>query len=460
MSGVNKLFGKKPTYDELLDLVSVLLEKVEVLTAEVKDLRSELAVYKNPKNSGNSSVPPSQDQNRPRMNQSLREKSGRKSGGQPGHKGHTLSMVGVPDQVVSHYPDTCTHCGKHISEIVPVFCEKRQIVEIPPVKPIYIQHEIFSRTCSCGKVSCGTFPQELVAPVQYGESIQSLVAYLSVRHYVPYKRITEIMEHMYNVPLSEGTIANILQKKANDLYPAYMQIKSNIERAKATGGDETGIIVNGKLHWIWTWQDLLNTFLIVSDNRGSAAVKEFFPDGLPNSILISDAWAAQLSTPAKGHQLCLAHMLRELNYFIELFPLNHWLENIKSLFLQAIRLKKEMTEKDYHKSNGRDKILKSFKRLLSQPPPKESKIFSFYRRVLKWKESIFPFLFNPDVPPDNNASERSIRNVKVKQKVSGQFKTFDGAQSFAIIRSVIDTLIKQNLDILGSLTNIPNLVPE
>ena len=457
----------KPSYQNLEELVTKLLIRVDKLEAEsvkdklrIKALEDELATYKNPKNSNNSSIPPSQDQNRPRKTQSLREKSGKKSGGQPGHKGSTLNMVAAPDKIFNHIPDTCSHCGKNLSKVAAVFSEKRQVIEIPPLNPIFIQHEVFSRTCTCGKVNCGAFPDGLAAPVQYGESVQNLIAYLSARHYLPFKRITELMHQLFNVPLSEGTIANLLQKTANNLYPSYLQIKSNIENSPVVGGDETGIIVNGELQWIWTWQDTLNTFLALSDNRGKDTVNTFFPQGLPGSILVSDAWAAHLSTDSKGHQLCLAHMLRELNYFIELYPFNQWPENLRTLFVQAIDLKKRMTPQHYNKSPERDKILRSFERLLKQAPPQKCKFHSFYKRLLKYKEAIFNFLFYPDVPADNNGSERSIRNVKVKQKVSGQFKTPEGAQAFTIIRSVIDTLIKRNLDVLVSLAKIPNLAPE
>ena len=451
---------KEPTYDELKELVLILVRKVEILTLRVSELETELAIYKNPKNSGNSSIPPSQDQNRPRKNQSLREKSGKKSGGQSGHKGNSLSMVEVPNQIIVHKIDTCTCCGADISSIIPILAEKRQVVEIPPLEPIYIQHEVYSRVCGCGKVCRGIFPAEVTAPVQYGQSVQNFVSYLSVRHYIPFKRITEIMGQAFGIPLSEGTVANLLQKAADKLYPTYMQIKSMVEKSPVIGADESGIIIDGKLAWVWTWQDLGNTYIAASDNRGFDTVGTLFPNGFPDSILVSDAWPAHLNTNAKGHQLCLAHMLRELNYFIELYPFNQWLENLRNLFLQAIGLKKEMTEKDYANSPARDKILKSFDKLLKHSPPKKSKFYAFYKRIRKHKESVFSFLFNQYVPPDNNGSERSIRNIKIKQKVSGQFKTFDGAHAFTVIRSVIDTLIKRGFNVLNSLENIPKLVPE
>jgi transposase len=460
MADINKLFGRKPTYNELLDIVSTLLEKVETLTLRVNELETELSFYKSPKNSNNSSVPPSQDQNRIKKNQSLREKSGKGSGGQNGHKGNTLMMIEVPDRTVVHIQDVCSHCGEDISGVEAVLIGKRQVVEIPPIKPVYIQHETFGRHCKCGTVCEGVFPEGIAAPVQYGDTVQNLVSYLSVRHFLPFRRTREAMNHVFNIPLCEGSIANFLQKTAERFYPSYIQIKGLVQASPAVGADETGAVINGQKAWIWIWQDLLNTFLDVSYSRGKDTVDGLFPDGFPDTVLVSDAWAAHLSTSAKGHQLCLAHLLRELNYFIELYPFNPWPKKLKSLFESAIHLKKHMTELDYANSPQRDRIAKSFKKLLKEVPPKESRFYPFYKRMLKHEQSVFGFLHHPDVPPDNNGSERGIRNVKVKQKVSGQFKNFDGAKAFVIIRSVIDTFIKRGFDIFESLANIPNFAPE
>ena len=465
---------KKPSYSELDDLVSKLLIRVDQLEIEVKNLHlesindkrkinaleSELAVYKNPKNSGNSSVPPSKDENRVRGNQSLREKSGKKSGGQPGHRGNTLAMVAEPDQIVKHIPEVCNHCGNSLSSIEPIFVGKRQVVDIPPVQPVYTQYETYQKQCSCGQMCTGSFPEHIKAPIQYGSSVANLAAYLSVRHYIPYKRGAEIFKDLFNISMSEGTIANLLDDVAGKLQPSYSQIRHNIENASSVGGDESGGVFDGSKGWFWIWQNKFNTFIATAMSRGEKEREALFPNGFPNAILNSDAYAVHLSTPCKAHQLCLAHLMRELNYFIELHPFNPWPQDLKTLFKKAIALENNMTQQQYAHCPERDKIEATFNDLLKIPPASDGKILAFYKRMVKNRDALFTFLHYPEVTPDNNGSERGIRNVKVKQKVSGQFKSIDTAQNFAVIRSVIDTWIKRAFDILASFDILPNLAPE
>ena len=191
---------------------------------------------------------------------------------------------------------------------------------------------------------------------------------------------------------------------------------------------------------------------------GRKSQGKHFLKGFPDAISNSDAYPVHLSTPCKGHQLCIAHLLRELNYFIEIYPCNQWPQKLKALFKDALGLKANMATQDYGHCPKRDKLSKTLG-LLKNPPAPKGKLLAFYKRMVKNQKSLFTFLYYPEVSPDNNASERGIRNVKVKQKVSGQFKSLAGAQNFAIIRSVIDTYIKKNLKILESLSKLPKLAP-
>ncbi len=438
------------------------LRKESILDkSRIKLLEDELAEIKNKKNSNNSSIPPSKDENRNRGNQSLREKSGKKSGGQPGHKGHTLSMVSVPDMFIKDIPELCHSCGKGLSDIDAVLLGKRQVVEIPPIKALFVQYETYQKQCSCGKVCSGSFPDHVKAPIQYGSSVANLVAYLSVRHFIPYKRTCELFEDLFHIPLSEGTIANLLGNVAKKLEPDYLQIHHNLENASTVlGGDETGAVVNGSKGWFWVWQDTLNTYISAAESRGKKEQENIFPNGFPSAVLSSDAYAVHLSTPCKAHQLCLAHLTRDLNFHIQVNPFHQWPRKLKSLFKKAIALKHKMTPEKYLNCPERDKIELKIDELLKNPPQNKGKMFAFYNRIIKNRDSIFPFLYHEHVVPDNNASERGIRNIKVKQKVSGQFKSIDTAQEFAIIRSLIDTWIKRGFDILDSFDVLPNLAAE
>ncbi len=435
-------------------------EELNIAKIEINNLKAELAVHKNPKNSNNSSIPPSKDENRVRGNQSLREKSGKKSGGQPGHKGSNLSMTSNPDQIIKLVPEVCNHCGMSLSAMEPILAGIRQVIEIPPLQPIYLQFESFQKLCSCGQVCTGSFPEHVKAPIQYGSSVANLVAFLYARHYVPFKRSCEIFKALFNISISEGSIANMLKSVAKKLLPSYSQIQSNVEISEVVGSDESGGIFDAIKGWFWIWQNRFNTFIAAATSRGGKERENLFPNGFPNAVLSSDAYAVHLATPCKAHQLCLAHLMRELNYFIEIYPLNPWPDKLKALFKKAIALKAKMTQEQYQNCPERDKIELKFIGLLKKPPASSGKLLAFYKRMVKNQEAIFTFLHYPEVLPDNNGSERGIRNVKVKQKVSGQFKSLDGAQTFAVIRSVIDTWIKRGLNIWDSFENLPNLAPE
>jgi transposase len=445
---------KEYTYEELKTMVTVLLKKVE-------ELQAELAFYKTPKNSNNSSIPPSKDENRIKRTQSLREKSNKKTGGQLGHEGSTLKMAAIPDEIIKHIPDFCNDCGKDISSVEAILQSTRQVVDIPPIVPIYRQHETYSRKCSCGKLCQGNFPFYLKGTIQYGPGVETMVAYLSVRQYMPYRRMSEFFNNVLNLPISEGSVENLLERFKHKVYPAYQLIKTQIEHASVVGSDETGVKINGKKGWIWTWQNSLNTFLSVSFNRGKQTIEQLFDHGFIKAVLVSDAWAAQLSTLCIKHQMCIAHLLREINFLIELYPQNDWIKNLKILLKTSIDLKHAMFQEDYNHSAKRDEIEKRLEELLKIPPdPINKKVIPLHKRLVKHRNSIFTFLYYSNVPPDNNQSERSIRNVKIKQKVSGQFKSIKGAQTFVIIRSVIDTLIKRKLNIFLSLNKLAILDPE
>ena len=285
--------------DNLLAEVQVLKEEAKDLKQEVQDLKEEVKRLKTPKNSGNSSLPPSHDLFRFK-NQSLREKGNKKSGGQPGHKGETLLMSPNPDKIITHTPDgKCPQCGKFHSDEPSHIIGKRQVIDIPFIKASIIEHQIFQTTCTCGFVSTGNFPADVSAPVQYGNNLIALTAYLSSRQYVPYARLSELVRSITTISMSEGTIFNLLNRAANIVLPIYEGIKEEITRATTVGGDESGVKVNNKNYWAWTWQTILATYIVITNSRGFVTVTNTFPNGFPNATYVSDSLSAQLKTVAK-----------------------------------------------------------------------------------------------------------------------------------------------------------------
>lgn len=446
---------------QLIESLMARLEALEkengTLRARISELEERLARYENPKNSGNSSVPPSKDENRPKRNQSLRRPSGKKPGGQPGRKGNTLKMTADPDKVIDLRPDYCHDCGSSLADVPPVVDRIRQVVDIPPIRAVWTEYRAYARQCNCGCRTVADFPEGAGSPVGYGSNIEGLIGYFHSRQYLPFKRMQEMMNDVFNVDISEGGIHYLLGRFADRITPAYEMIRKRVERSTVVGTDETGIKVNGDRHWFWTWQSALLTYIAHSVTRGKAAIDGHFPNGFPGATLVHDGWRAQTATLAGHHQTCLPHLLRHLNYLDEKYGGQQWADSFRKLLHDAMELDRA-AEKG---AVERTKIVQRLERLLEKPPDKKQReLYTFYRRMCRERQHLFTFLFIEDVPPDNNASERAIRNVKVKQKISGQFKNERTAQNFAKIRSVIDTTIKNDMNVMEALALIAKLQPQ
>lgn len=434
---------------------------LDTLTALVHKLLQEIEQLKHPKNSRNSSIPPSKDENRPFKTKSLRSSDGKLPGGQTGHEGNTLKMADTPDFIIEHKPTYCKQCGNDVSNNPPELAGCRQVVDIPPIIPQYTEHRVFKTICRCGHQTQSSFPEGVNAQISYGYGIEATIAYMHTRQYIPFERMSEYFRDVCNLPISQGAISDILARFANKAVPAYQLIAKEVESSKVVGSDETGAKVNGKNGWFWTWQTKLATFIAFSRNRGTATINENFANGFKNAVLVHDCWKSHFDTKTQSHQLCIAHLLRELNFFIERYQIK-WAILFKELLLDALKLKKQLAHEDYrYPINQRTELLQRLLVLLQIPVDEKMKeVNAFQKRMNKYKDYIFTFLYYPDVPPDNNGSERAIRNVKVKQKVSGQFKTQRGAEIYAIVRSVTDTCIKNGQNVLAAFFTIAKLQPE
>jgi len=442
----------------LIEENRLLREIIVKLDGRIAYLEEQLRQSKVFKNSSNSSKPPSSDISNPKRNQSLREKSGKLTGGQPGHQGTTLQMSNTPNEIIELDPYFCNKCGFSLENAESHLESRRQEVDIPPIHTIIKEYRLNSKECPiCGHHQASSFPKHITNNVQYGANVESLVTYLSVYQYLPFKRLKECLKHFFNIDISEGTIDNILRRMSVKAQPIYDKIKETILQSNQAGSDETSVKVNGIKYWIWVWQTALSTYITVSKSRGMEAIESVFPDGLEKVILNTDRWAAQLKTKSAGHQLCISHLLRDLN-FIEQVDKIDWAKRLKELFKKGLELKKNQSE--YSKNNPLAMQLEQeLSELLQEKIPKDlyGNTHTFQKSLVKQRDSLLTFLYNKDTPGDNNASERAIRNVKVKQKVSGQFKT--GQQVFCILRSVIDTCIKRTVDIMDTLSSIANLIP-
>ncbi len=450
-------------------LIETLLAKIqnqekmiEGLITKITVLQSELAIYKNKKNSNNSHTPPSKDENRPMKNQSLREKSDKKAGGQQGHEGKTLECSATIDTIVEHMPGYCNCCGQDLTGMPEALIDTRQVIDIPLIKPVCIEHRTYRKICSCGHVIESSFPAHLTAKVQYGAGVESLAGYLHARQYLPYQRMKEFFTDVMGLPVSVGGINNILKRLTQKALPHYEQIKERIYDSVFIGTDETGVKVNGQRDWMWTWQNDELTFIVHSDNRGFKTIDDNFSKGLPNAVLQHDRFACHFNCQAMHHQICMSHLLRDLQYIDELYPHCEWAVEMKTLIVQALQLKKELTLCEYYGENEERQWLmrKLDELMLLTLDENHVRAKTLQKNLLKHQQYILYFLYHPKVPPDNNGSERAIRNIKVKQKISGQFKSDDGANGFAVLRSVIDTTIKSGQNVLKALSLIAKLGTE
>ena len=446
--------SKTRTIKALSALAENQQAQISVLLVRVEKLEQELSFYKNRKNSGNSHIPPSVDLAKPKRNQSLRENSGKKAGGQLGHEGSTLGFSAVPDAIIAHIPAYCHLCGDDLTGFEAIALNNRQVIDIPIPAPVCTEHQTFAKTCFCGHINKGEFPPGVTGKVQYGGNIEALTAYLNVRQYMPYNRIQEFYEQIMGLDISQGGIANLLQRFTAKALPVYAEIKNRIEKASCLGTDETGAKINGKNHWFWTWQNEKLTFIVQSPSRGYKTIAETFPNGLANTVLVHDRWAAHFKCGAYDRQVCLAHLFRDLNYIQQVHQ-SDWAQSLKTLLKEALTLNKAPGYDCLSACPTRKKLEISLQGLLHDKLPDKDKLaITLQKKLRNVSRNILCFLRHNKVPPDNNGSERAIRNIKVKQKISGGFRTIKGADGFAILRSVIDTTIKSGQDVYYALTLI------
>jgi transposase len=279
---------KDLTTTELISKIEELFLFAEFSQKENLKLSLELDKYKHPKNSRNSSVPPSQDPNRPKQTQSLRKKSKKKLGGQKGHSGHNLSLTDSPDEIIELSANYCNSCGEDLRAADKIYRSKRQVVDLPPVYPIYTEYRCFEKKCSCGNHQLGAYPSHVNNHIQYGPRVTALACYYSVYQYLPFKRMQIMFNQVFNLPLSQGTLVNMIEGTAKKALPIYEILRSTIESSTVIGADETGIKVNGDKFWGWIWQNINVTFIAIASGRGKEIIAEYFPNGFLNGFLVSD----------------------------------------------------------------------------------------------------------------------------------------------------------------------------
>jgi transposase len=312
---------------------------------------------------------------------------------------------------------------------------KTQIIDIKFVIET-TENQYYEKVCECGCVNNCDAPN---CRIKYGDTLRAFVSYLNAVQCIPFRRISEIISDLCGQKISEGTVQNILRGNSKKSDDAYEEIRKRVERSQVVGADETGAAVGKELHWNWIFQTDLLTYVFQMKSRGQKAIDAKFPKGLPHSTLVTDRHQSYFNMNVKDHQVCLAHLLRNAEYLNELDTGQDWSRRFIHLIAHAIDLRRESNI-----TQRKIKVLKTkMKKLLGESLTHLDEEFeSFKKGVNKVRDYLFTFLNDPHVPYDNNASERGVRKIKIKQKVSGCFRTDSGADDFAKLHSIAETAMK------------------
>jgi transposase len=456
---------------ELTARVSKLETENALLSSENAALRAENALLKTEnaslkeqinKNSQNSHKPPSTDAYRKKP--ALPQSSGKKTGGQFGHTGRTLKMVEVPDHVVLHNPIACTCCQKVFSTCDVIKIGQRgQVFDLPEPRLIVTEHQQGIVYC-CGQIHKGVLPQEVSQPVQYGSKIRSLSVLLNNDYKMPFEKIEQLFADLYDCSYNESTAIRHNQVFYNALSPIEKTIKTHVLANQTVHFDETGMRVEGKLHWFHTASTDLFTYLFVHPKRGKQALTapESLLPGFKNWA-VHDCWASYFDFKNCSHALCNAHILRELQALIENGSL--WAVTMKQFLLNLLQISQKATQIVPKKEEWITKYKAICQEAdLEEPPPiknkkgrdKCSKGRNLLNRLVAHQEGILAFAFILPVPFTNNQAERDIRCLKTKQKIAMSFRTLDGAKHYARIQSFISTLRKHKMNVFKAINDIFN----
>ncbi len=455
--------------------IAALEKENQALRERIAELERRLGI-----DSQTSSKPPSSDglkKKKAHRTRSLRSKSQRTTGGQKGHQGQTLKQVSEPDKIINHSaPDCCSGCGCDVSseKVLSVF--KRQVFDIPEPRIEVTEHRVEVKQCyraflsggnlrrvapQCQQKIQGAFPQEVKAPVQYGVRIKAVSAYLQHQHFIPEDRLSEVLQDLYDCPMSPGTIANTSKSLGKKISTVVEQLAASVKAAPVKHLDETGFRIAGQTQWLHVVSTETATWY-----RPAAKRKDLEPlEGMTGRV-IHDHWKSYFQLEGVSHGLCNAHHLRELKALEEIEQ-ESWAKSMKKLLTLAnkyrhrypetipkpilIRLSEQMKSilhrgLDFHES------LPPLTRKSNRGRVKRRVGHNLLLRLQDYASDVLRFLTEPDVPFTNNQAERDLRMMKCKQKISGCFRAFDHALDFANIRSVLSTARKQNLNLLDVLT--------
>jgi transposase len=452
----------------LLDALTGIGALERIVTSQaatIQQLQDQLA-----KNSSNSSKPPSSDGLKKPKTRSLRQKGKRPLGGQPGHKGNTLKMVAEPDHLEIHPIGHCPYCQTDLTQIAATGHEKRQVFDIPAVRLEVTEHQAEMKQCpGCRQQVQGVFPSHVTQPTQYGPRLKAQTSYLNVYQFIPLARTEELLTDFYGQAPAEAVVLEVNDRLAEAVKPSLAGVKQQLINATVAHFDESGLRVENQLQWLHVASTPEVTLYYVHANRGQLGMEAggVLPEFSGKAV--HDHFASYLQFDNSQHCFCNAHHLRELQFVAEQYQ-QVWATQLAQLLLaikaEVVAMPEPAmslpTDRLAYYESEYDKLIADG--LAANPPPdvpppkkrgrpKQSPPKNLLDRLHKHKSGVLAFMYDFSVPFDNNLAERDVRMVKVKQKVSGAFRTKNGADTFCALRSYISTARKQGHNVIDALYN-------
>jgi len=450
--------------EAVCSIIFMLTARIAELEERIKSLEDQIN-----KNSRNSSKPPSTDSFRKIKGQ--RKPSGKSVGGQKGHKGHTLEIAENPDHLIVHPVTKCETCGRSLCDEKAVSYERRQVFDLPPINVEVFEHKSESKICpNCGCLNKAAFPKEVAYPVQYGTRLKSVAVYLNQYQLVPFDRLRETFVDLFNHRLSQSTLVDANLAFCDTLEPVEVAIKQQITESPVICLDETGMRIEGKRKWCHVVSTENLTYYAASIHRGSEANEDMGILPVYSGTAMHDGWNSYFKFNCK-HALCNSHHLRDLTFIHEEEKQN-WAKDLIDLLISIkavvdrrtpIHSKLDPAEiKDFEERY--DHIIEMGK--LENPPPiisssqglikkrgkkKKTKAQNLLERLDKYRREALSFMYDFGVPFDNNLAERDLRMMKVQQKISGNFRSWEGAAAFCRIRGYISTVKKNSRSVIEAI---------
>ncbi len=449
--------------DEIIALIETYETRIAQLEARITELEARFN-----QTSKNSSKPPSSDVFVSQKSQ--RKKGNRPAGGQKGHVGRTLEMVDNPDKTISHKVTTCEGCGESLESVPVIGLERRQVYDTQPITVAVTEHQAEHKQCPhCGYHNRGKFPDGVEHPVQYGQILKTLMVYLSVFQLIPYERICELFSDVFGLSISKATIALALKNCNNNLADYDKIVKQALTRAPVLHVDETGFRVTAKRHWLHVASTALLTWYGHHKTRGKEGTDELQILPAFKGTMVHDCWKTYFHYDCH-HALCNAHLIRELTGISENFgqiwsdQMNELIHEIKKV-VDSAKLKLSSISREQiadfelryariiEQGKQENPVTEDIRPGGKRGRKKQSTPKNLLDRFERYPTEILAFMYDFSIPFDNNQAERDIRMMKVQQKISGTFRSEEGADWFCRIRGYISTVRKNGRPVLASITD-------